>query len=533
MTIGKNIFQKKYTRWVAGAVAAGMITAGIYLPITCGNNQIKQKPTVQRVQISPESTPKTDYSKIYSQINQGLDKYNILPGTGLETPKTELEKRIEKYVKGLDIKPQAEVAKAEKPKYKGLVDFLKSKGIDSDPDTRENIFYGLGMDGEYKTKGNAEQNREMLKQLKEKTPEELKALAAYEHPVELSYAQKKVQEIRENKLEQLTKPRIIPEYGPVIEGEIVNAEGLRVKNKYIIPKIPKDKPLEKIVKAEKDSQFMRYIKEQAATTAIGTKTKTDLSGKSKYDRTKIGDRVNEDLENAGLNTLNSLYGLKEVVEAGLELPGDIANGLSWGLIPDYDITNGKMKLVHSKPEGNIWEKICHPIRKIIGESARKIVGNGLDTVQGATFALANTFVQMPLDMTLGCTEPTRYLNDGLFNTAYITADGLVQNFPFGDASTRVHSPDLQEGWRGLPVINNLYTPKHIGDLAGINEDLQKDEIIIDNSTFRKVVETPTSIIEDFLLFKWISELGGNGSDPAPIETSKRIGGGEIVTPGIQ
>jgi len=345
-----------------------------------------------------------------------------------------------------------------------------------------------------------------------------------QHP-ELSYAQKKVQEIRENKLKQLTKPEIIPKYDSPLEDEIVNAEGLRVKNKYIIPKIPKDKPLEKIVKAEKNSQFMTYVKEQAATTAVGVKTEKDIFGKSKYDRSKIGHRLNEDIENTGLNVLNCLYGLKETVEAILEHPGKWVNGFTWGGIPEYDITNGKIKLVHSKPEGNLWEKILHPIRKIIGEGTRDIGGNALDATQGAAFAATN-LVQIPFDATLGCTEPTRYLTDGLFNTVYITAD-LVQNVPFGDASTRVHSPDLQKGWRGLPVINNLYTSRHVGDLAGINENIQKDEFYIDNTTFRKCLETPTSILGDFLLFKWLSELGDTGSDPAPVSEPNGIGGGRI------
>ena len=523
METGKNILQKRYTKWVAGAVAVGILAAGIYFPTNCGNNQIKQKPTVQTIKISPESTPKTDYS----QINQGLDKYDLLPGTGLETPKTEFKKGIEEKLKGLYVESQVEVAKAEKPKYKGLVDFLESNKIKTDQETRENIFYGLGMDGKYKSKDNAEQNLEMLKQLKGKTPDELKALADYEHP-ELSYAQKKVQEIRENKLKQLTQPKVIPEYGQVIPGEIVNEEGMNIKSKYASPKSLEKIIVEPEVTAEKDSQFMTYVKEQAATTAVGVKTEKDIFGESKYDRTKIGDRMNEDLSNTGINILNGLYGLKGAIEGILDLPGDIVNGFSWGLIPTYEITNGKVKLTDSKPEGSIVGKILHPIKQIIGEGLfGDIVNPTLDTAQGVTFAAVN-LAQMPFSATLGCTEPTRYVTDGLFSTAYIGADAIFQNFPGGDASTRVHSTDLREGWKGIPFVKNCYTNEYEADLAGINENIQKDKIIIENTTFRKHLETPASIAGDALLLWLINECCDKGSDhPSPKSTPKGIGGNRI------
>ena len=480
-------------------------------------NQTKQEQVI---------TPKTDHFKIYSQINQGLDKYNILPGTGFGTPKSEVENIIEKYVKGLDVEPQA---KAEKPRYKGLVDFLKSNKINPDQETRENIFYGLGMDGEYQKKNNAEQNIEMLKQLRGKTPDELKALAAYED-LEPSYAQKKVQEIRENKLEQLTQPKIIPEYGPVIKDEIVNEYGLDIKNITA----EKNRSLEEVIVEPEDSQFMTYVKEQGVTTAIGIKTKKDIFGES-HNRSKIGSRVNEDLDNARLNLENSLYGLKETVKGIFEHPGKWVNGFSWGVCPDYELTDEGVNLTYSKTEGSIVGKIFYPLKKIIGEGIfEDIINPTLDTAQGITFATAN-LVQLPFSATLGCTEPTRYMTDGLFNTVYLTADALIQNFPGGDASARVHSTDLREGWKGIPFVKNCYTKEHQADLAGINENLQKDKITIENTTFRKHLETPVSIAEDILLFQWLSEEleGKDSKNPSPKKDPNGIGGGQNTSSGMQ
>ncbi len=284
------------------------------------------------------------------------------------------------------------------------------------------------------------------------------------------------------------------------------------------------------------NQLMRYLREQAETTAPGIKIERGLDGKlSEYDRNTINGRVAENFDNAGKNLQNAGSGFLDLIEGLVELPGKIANGITWGLIPEYDLelTGDRTNQKFSKADDGfskkgIFGKIFHPLTKIIGDGVFCGVADPvLDTAKGVTFAALNTVQTIP-DATIGCVKPGRVVSDTIFNTVYGVTDLAANTFPGGDASQRVHSIDSKkEGTKGWMLANNFNTDSYIVPKAGGNENCLEDMMVIEN--------TPTRQWGEFLsAMAWYLFALDANTDSGIISDRKDgsgIGGGEIVAPG--
>jgi len=284
------------------------------------------------------------------------------------------------------------------------------------------------------------------------------------------------------------------------------------------------------------NQLMRYLREQAKTTAPGIKIERGLDGKlSEYDRNTINGRVAENFDNAGKNLQNAGSGFLNLIEGLVELPGKIANGITWGLIPEYglELTGDKANPKFSKVDDGfskkgIFGKIFHPLTKIIGDGAFCGVADPvLDTAKGVTFAALNTVQTIP-DATIGCIKPGRFVSDTIFNTVYGVTDLAANAFPGGDASQRVHSVDLKkDGAKGWMLVNNFNTDSYIVPKAGGNENCPEDMIVIEN--------TPTRQWSEFLsTMAWYFLALDSNKDSGVISDRKDgagLGGGETVAPG--
>ncbi len=250
-------------------------------------------------------------------------------------------------------------------------------------------------------------------------------------------------------------------------------------------------------------QYKTYKEDQLMSNPGGDNfflSKTGEVINNNYDHSKITKRVGKDLADAGNNFLNAIKDLgigakfKYVDKHGniqngrkVGLAGtvvnffkDVASGLSFGLYsPEGEI----------KPQGGAG-RVKHLFKKIfkdalIGDIVKGVPKSAIHIGEDIVFAGLNAIEAVP-DATIGNFKAGRKLTTAVFDNAQVVMDFATDVLPGGDASARTRSFNLAKGLKGLPIINNLTTPKERQD--------ETDWKYVRNTSFRKVIETIPSLI---------------------------------------
>ena len=250
-------------------------------------------------------------------------------------------------------------------------------------------------------------------------------------------------------------------------------------------------------------QYKTYKEDQLMSNPGGDNFFLSKTGKvvdNNYDHSRITKRVGKDLSDAGSNLLNAVKDLgigakiKYVDKHGniqegrkVGFVGTVANffkdtvsGLSFGLYsPDGEI----------KPQGGV-ARVKHLFKKIfkdalVGDIVKGVPRSAVHIGEDIMFAGLNAIEAVP-DATIGNFKAGRKLTTSVFDNTQVAMDFVTDAIPGGDASMRTRSFNLAKGLKGLPIINNLTTPKEKQDEA--------DWQYVRNTNFRKVLETIPSLV---------------------------------------
>ena len=250
-------------------------------------------------------------------------------------------------------------------------------------------------------------------------------------------------------------------------------------------------------------QYKTYKEDQLMSNPGGDNFFLSKAGKvidNNYDHSKITKRVGKDLSDAGNNLLNAVKDLgigakiKYVDKNGniqdgrkVGLVGTVANffkdtvsGLSFGLYsPKGEI----------KPQGGV-ARVKHLFKKIfkdalVGDIVKGVPKSAIHVGEDIMFAGLNAIEVVP-DATIGNFKAGRKVTTAIFDNTQVAMDFVTDAIPGGDASARTRSFSLAKGLKGLPILNNLTTPKEKQD--------ETEWQYVRNTKFRKVLETIPSMI---------------------------------------
>ncbi len=132
---------------------------------------------------------------------------------------------------------------------------------------------------------------------------------------------------------------------------------------------------------------------------------------------------------------------------------------------------------------------------IFGDLVQGVAGSVVHMAEDLLFAGWNLVETVP-DATIGNFEAGRKATTAVFDNGQVALDYLTDIIPGGEASIRVHSPDLKN--RKAPVWNNLSMPERNPD------DVRWK--FVRNTPFRKAIETVGSIAFDILSLKFLGDL---------------------------
>ncbi len=250
-------------------------------------------------------------------------------------------------------------------------------------------------------------------------------------------------------------------------------------------------------------QYKTYKEDQLMSNPGGDNFFLNKTGEvidNNYDHSRITKRVGKDLADAGNNLLNAVKDLgigakiryvdkhgniQEGRKVGLvgtvaNFFKDVASGLSFGLYsPEGEI----------KPQGGAG-RVKHLFKKIfkdalVGDIVKGVPKSAIHIGEDIMFAGLNAIEAVP-DATIGNFKVGREVTTSVFDNAQVVMDFATDVLPGGDASGRTRSINLAKGIKGLPIINNLTTPKERQD--------EDDWKYVRNTSFRKVIETIPSLI---------------------------------------
>ncbi len=313
-----------------------------------------------------------------------------------------------------------------------------------------------------------------------------------------------------------SKPAKLP-FGKVLNQELSGASSfhaLRRQERHFMPlnnsKINQYPELmftnNSVNKPSKSSlleQYKTYKEDQLMSNPGGDNFFLSKAGKvidNNYDHSKITKRVGKDLSDAGNNLLNAVKDLgigakiKYVDKHGniqdgrkVGLVGTVANffkdtvsGLSFGLYsPKGEI----------KPQGGV-ARVKHLFKKIfkdalVGDIVKGVPKSAIHVGEDIMFAGLNAIEAVP-DATIGNFKAGRKVTTAIFDNTQVAMDFVTDAIPGGDASARTRSFSLAKGLKGLPILNNLTTPKEKQDEA--------EWQYVRNTKFRKVLETIPSMM---------------------------------------
>ena len=250
-------------------------------------------------------------------------------------------------------------------------------------------------------------------------------------------------------------------------------------------------------------QYKTYKEDQLMSNPGGDNFFLSKAGKvinNNYDHSKITKRVGKDLSDAGNNLLNAVKDLgigakiKYIDKHGniqdgrkVGLVGTVANffkdtvsGLSFGLYSP----KGEMK-----PQGGV-ARVKHLFKKIfkdalVGDIVKGVPKSAVHIGEDIMFAGLNAIEAVP-DATIGNFKAGRKVTTAIFDNTQVAMDFVTDAIPGGDASARTRSFSLAKGLKGLPILNNLTTPKEKQD--------ETEWQYVRNTKFRKVLETIPSLM---------------------------------------
>jgi hypothetical protein len=127
---------------------------------------------------------------------------------------------------------------------------------------------------------------------------------------------------------------------------------------------------------------------------------------------------------------------------------------------------------------------------IFGDLLQGAAGSVVNMAKDLVFAAWNLLETAP-DATIGNFEAGRKLTTAVFDNGQVTLGYIADILPGGDASVRVHSPDL-ENFKP-PILNNLTMPE--------NNPADARWKYVRNTPFRKAIETAGSIITSILTLR--------------------------------
>lgn len=227
------------------------------------------------------------------------------------------------------------------------------------------------------------------------------------------------------------------------------------------------------------------------------------------EQTSFWGRVGKDLKDAFSNVKNFvgnlLFGsqmhyrdengqIQETRQRGLvgsvvDFFQDLGSALSFGAYrPDgEDAPEGFKERV-----GFFFSKLKEAV---FGDLVQGVAGSVVHMAEDLLFAGWNLVETVP-DATIGHFEAGRKATTAVFDNGQVVLDYLTDIIPGGEASIRVHSPDLEN--LKAPVWNNLSMPeRHTGDVRWK---------FVRNTPFRKAIETVGSIAFDILSLKFLGDL---------------------------
>ena len=220
-----------------------------------------------------------------------------------------------------------------------------------------------------------------------------------------------------------------------------------------------------------------------------------------FDRSRFGNRVGKDLNDAGENLLNIARDLamgSRFKYVGKD--GEIKDGKRVGVagtIKNFfeDLLSGVsfgayMPSGEKAPKG-VGASLIHFVKKVFYEAPVKdlLVGvphAGINIGKDAIFAALNLVQAVP-DSTLGNFRLGQKLTTTVFDNGQVVVDYLTDILPGGNAWLRVHAAGA-DGKMGLPVLYNLQTAEQ-----GIADSRWAT---VRNTPFRKTIETLGSLLAD-------------------------------------
>ena len=132
---------------------------------------------------------------------------------------------------------------------------------------------------------------------------------------------------------------------------------------------------------------------------------------------------------------------------------------------------------------------------VFGDLVQGVTGSVVRMGEDLALAGWNLAETVP-DATIGHFEAGRKATTAVFDNGQVAIDYLTDVLPGGEASIRVHSPDLEN--LEAPVLHNLNMPER-------NPDDTRWRYIR-NTPFRKALETAGSIVFDVLTLKFLGDL---------------------------
>jgi len=138
---------------------------------------------------------------------------------------------------------------------------------------------------------------------------------------------------------------------------------------------------------------------------------------------------------------------------------------------------------------------------VFGDMVQGVVGSVVNMGEDLVMAGWNLVEVVP-DATIGNFEAGRKATTAVFDNGQVVLDYLTDIVPGGEASIRVHSPDLKN--KEFPVLNNINRPER--------EDEDARWKYVRNTPFRKTIETVGSFLFDILSLQFLGDIHFFGED---------------------
>ncbi len=132
---------------------------------------------------------------------------------------------------------------------------------------------------------------------------------------------------------------------------------------------------------------------------------------------------------------------------------------------------------------------------VFGDMIQGVAGSVVNMAKDLVFAGWNLAETVP-DATIGNFEAGRKVTTAVFDNGQVALNYIADILPGGDASIRVHSPDLKN--LKAPILNNLSMPES-------NPDDTRWKYVR-NTPFRKTIETVGSVITSILTLKFLGNF---------------------------